>query len=69
MSNLSCGEDGAETVNLSFRSLSQLPDKLWDAHQLVKLVLAGTLNSFITNFLYSKLIYLRNFATVKRFSF
>lgn len=42
--NLPCGEDGAETVNLSFRSLSQLPEKLWDAHQLQKLVLAGKLH-------------------------
>lgn len=46
MSNLSYGEDGAETVNLSFRSLTQLPDKLWDAHQIVKLVLAGIYKNY-----------------------
>lgn len=39
--NLLCGEDGADAVNLSFRSLTQLPDRLWESTQLQKLVLAG----------------------------
>jgi hypothetical protein len=45
MSLLQEGGSG-DTINLSFRSLSNIPDDVWQAFQLKKLVLAGMLFSF-----------------------